>query len=63
MTYEEAVTKIQQTGQIQLADLKQLKYDDLYELVEEIKKWCVYANGNVGKLKKNKDKKNKKNKK
>jgi tRNA-dihydrouridine synthase len=63
MTYEEAVQKIQATGTIQLSDLKELNYDDLYELVEEIKKWCVYANGDVGKMKKIKDKKKKKNKK
>ena len=56
-TYENAVLKIQETGRIELADLKKLNYDDLYELVEEIKKWCVYANGNVTKLKKVKDKK------
>jgi hypothetical protein len=62
LTYENAVTKIQATGQIELADLKELKYDDLYELVEEIKKWCVYANGNVTKMKKIKDKKKSKKK-
>jgi hypothetical protein len=62
LTYENAVAKIQATGQIELADLKELKYDDLYELVEEIKKWCVYANGNVTKMKKVKDKKKSKKK-
>ena len=46
MDYEDAVKKIQETGSIHLNDLRALKYDDLYELVEEIKKWCVYANGN-----------------
>ena len=56
-SYENAVAKIQETGRIELADLKKLNYDDLYELVEEIKKWCVYANGNVTKFKKVKDKK------
>jgi hypothetical protein len=61
-TYENAVIKIQETGRIELADLKKLPLDDLYELVEEIKKWCVYANGNVTKLKKVKDKKKNKKK-
>ena len=61
-SYENAVAKIQETGRIELADLKKLNYDDLYELVEEIKKWCVYANGNVTKLKKVKDKKKNKKK-
>ena len=60
MDYEDAVKKIQETGSIHLNDLRALKYDDLFELVEEIKKWCVYANGNVSKLKKSKTKKKKK---
>jgi hypothetical protein len=59
LTYEDAIVKIQESGQIQLKDLKKLSYDDLYELVEEIKKWCVYANGNVSKLNKIKTKKKK----
>jgi hypothetical protein len=63
MTYEDAVKKIQETGLIELIDLKKLDYEDLVELLEEIQKWCVYANGNVEKLKKNKDKKKKKSKK
>jgi hypothetical protein len=62
MEYEDAVKKIQETGGIQLTDLRSLKYDDLYELVEEIKKWCVYSNGNVDKLKKTKSKKKNKKK-
>ena len=57
MDYEDAVKKIRETGSIHLNDLRALKYDDLFELVEEIKKWCVYANGNVSKLKKSKSKK------
>ena len=63
LTYEDAIAKIQESGQIQLKDLKKLKYDDLYELVEELKKWCVYANGNVSKLNKVKSKKKKDKKK
>jgi hypothetical protein len=62
MEYEDAIKKIQETGGIQLNDLKSLKYDDLYELVEEIKKWCVYSSGDVCKLKKSKTKKKGKNK-
>ena len=57
MEYEDAVKKIQETGGIYLSDLRTLKYEDLYELVEEIKKWCVYSNGNIDKLKKSKAKK------
>ena len=29
-SYENAVAKIQETGRIELADLKKLNYDDLY---------------------------------
>ena len=62
MEYEDAVKKIQETGGIQLSDLRTLKYNDLYELVEEIKKWCVYSNGHIDKLTKSKSKKNNKKK-
>ncbi len=59
--YEDAVERIQTTGQIDLVELKKLKYDDLDELVEEIKKWCVYANGNITKFNKNSEKRKKNN--
>jgi len=44
-TYEEAVKQLQETGSISLMNFKELPYDDLEELLEEIKKWAVYANG------------------
>lgn len=61
-SYEDAVKQLQETGTISLMDFKGLPYDDLDELLEEIKKWCVYANGDSKKLKKEskKDKKKKK---
>ena len=62
-TYEDAVKQLQETGHISLMDFKTLSYDDLEELLDEIKKWCVYANGNTDKLeKKSKKKKKKKDK-
>ena len=62
-TYEDAVKQLQETGHISLLDFKTLSYDDLEELLDEIKKWCVYANGNTDKLeKKSKKKKKKKDK-
>lgn len=61
-TYEDAVKQLQETGQISLVNFKELPYDDLEELLDEIKKWCVYANGNKDMLeKKSKKKKKKKN--
>ncbi len=61
--YEDAVKQLQETGTIGLINFKELPYDDLEELLEEIKKWCVYDNGNKEKLKKKSKKKDKKKKK
>ena len=61
-TYEEAVKQLQETGSISLINFKELSYEDLEELLEEIKKWCVYANGNKEKLEKKSKKKDKKKK-
>lgn len=59
--YEDAVKQLQESGAIGLQDLKNLSYEDLNELFEEIKVWCLYANGKLDKLpkesKKTKDKK------
>ncbi len=62
-TYEDAVKQLQETGSIGLINFKELPYEDLEELLEEIKKWCVYANGNKDKLEKKSKKKDKKKKK
>ena len=62
-SYEDAVKQLQETGSISLINFKELSYDDLEELLEEIKKWCVYANGNKDKLEKKSKKNKKKNKK
>ena len=62
-TYEEAVKQLQETGSISLINFKELPYEDLEELLEEIKKWCVYSNGNKDKLEKKSKKKDKKKKK
>ncbi len=59
--YEDAVKQLQESGAIGLQDFKNLSYEDLNELFEEIKVWCLYANGKLDKLpkesKKKKDKK------
>lgn len=62
-SYEDAVQQLQETGTISLMDFKALPYDDLEELLEEIKKWAVYANGNADKLEKKSKKRKKKDKK
>jgi hypothetical protein len=65
--YEDAVKQLQESGAIGLQDFKNLSYEDLTELLEEIKVWCLYANGKLDKLpkesKKKKEKKDKKDKK
>ena len=59
--YEDAVKQLQESGAIGLQDFKNLSYEDLNELLEEIKVWCLYANGKLYKLPKE-SKKNKKKK-
>ena len=67
--YEDAVKQLQESGAIGLQDFKNLSYEDLSELLEEIKVWCLYANGKLDKLpkeskkKKDKEKNKKKDKK
>ena len=58
--YEDAVKQLQESGAIGLQDLKSLSYEDLNELFEEIKVWCLYPNGKRGKLPKESKKKDKK---
>ena len=60
--YEDAVQQLQESGSIGLTDLKNLSHDDLVELFEEIKVWCLYANGKLDKLTKESKKKKKKKK-
>jgi len=60
--YEDAVKQLQETGAIGLVDFKSLSYEDLVELLEEIKVWCLYANGKIDKLSKESKKKKKKKK-
>lgn len=60
--YEDAVKQLQETGSIGLTDLKNLSHDDLVELCEEIKVWCLYSNGKLDKLAKESKKKKKKKK-
>ena len=61
-TYEDAVKQLQESEAISLQDFKNLPYGDLNELLEEIKVWCLYANGKPEKLPKE-SKKTKKDKK
>jgi hypothetical protein len=60
--YEDAVKQLQETGAIGLVDLKSLSHEDLVELLEEIKVWCLYASGKTEKLSKESKKKKKKKK-
>ena len=60
--YEDAVKQLQESGAIGLVDLKNLHHDDLVELFEDIKVWCLYASGKPEKLPKESKKKKKKKK-
>ncbi len=57
--YEDAVKQLQESGAIGLVDLKNLPHEDLVELFEEIKVWCLYASGKPEKLPKESKKKKK----
>ena len=60
--YEDAILQLQASGIISLSDFKKLPYGELVELLEEIKVWCLYANGKLEKLPKESKKKKKKKK-
>lgn len=60
--YEDAIKQLQDTGSIGLVDLKKLTHEELVELLEEIKVWCLYANGKPDKLAKESKKKKRKKK-
>ncbi|MBU3615724.1 hypothetical protein [Polynucleobacter sp. JS-Polo-80-F4] len=60
--YADAVKQLQESGAIGLVDLKSLPHEDLEELFEEIKVWCLYAGGKTEKLCKESKKKKKKKK-
>lgn len=60
--YEDAILQLQESGTMNLSDFKKLPHEDLVELLEEIKVWCLYANGKPEKLP-NESKKKKKKKK
>ena len=55
--YEDAVKQLQESGSISLVDLKSLPHEELVELLEEIKVWCLYADGKAEKLPKESKKK------
>jgi len=50
--YEDAVKQLQETGSINLMDLRALPYTDLKDLLDEIQAWTLYANGDMKKFKK-----------
>ena len=47
---KETIEKLKDSGSIGLIDLKSLKMSELEQLSEEIKYWCLYANGKPEKL-------------
>ena len=50
--YENAVKQLQESGSINLMDLRALPYADLKDLLDEIQAWTLYANGDMKKFKK-----------
>lgn len=46
-SYERTLLKLKETGSIALMELKQLRLADFEKLEHEIKRWCLYDNGNL----------------
>jgi hypothetical protein len=47
---EKVVNQLKETESLTLSDLRQLSLQDRDVLFDEIKKWCVYADGDATKL-------------
>jgi hypothetical protein len=45
---------MEETGAVNLSDLKKLSLKDLEEFFDELRTWCIYSNGDKKKLKKKK---------
>jgi hypothetical protein len=51
---DELIQMIQDSGAISLSDLKKLSLKDLEKVLDALRFWCVYSDGDKKKIKKNK---------
>ena len=49
-SYDEAVGELKVSGSVNLMRIRELSYSDLDKLLEEIKRWSVYGNQDLSKL-------------
>ena len=49
-TYDNAIEKLQSSGQISLSNFHQLSFSDMDKLCSEIKRWRVYGNSDPTQL-------------
>ena len=50
---DELIQMIQDSGAISLSDLKKLSLKDLEKVLDALRFWCVYSDGDKKKIKKN----------
>ncbi|MDO9015107.1 MAG: hypothetical protein Q7U84_10115 [Polynucleobacter sp.] len=51
---DELIQMIQDSGAVSLSDLKKLSLKDLEKVLDALRFWCVYSDGDKKKIKKNK---------
>lgn len=51
---DELIQIIQDSGTVSLSDLKKLLLKDLEKVLDALRFWCVYSDGDKKKIKKNK---------
>jgi hypothetical protein len=52
LTSDELIQMIQDSGTISLSDLKKLSLKDLEKVLDALRFWCVYSDGDKKKFKK-----------
>lgn len=51
---DDLIEMIKESGNISLSDLKKLSLKDLEKVLDALRFWCVYSDGDKKKIKKNK---------
>ena len=54
LSSDDIIEIIKDSGSISLSDLKKLSLKDLEKVLDSIRFWCVYSDGDKKKIKKNK---------
>ena len=54
LSSDDLIEMIKESGNISLSDLKKLSLKDLEKVLDALRFWCVYSDGDKKKIKKNK---------